>query len=176
MNLKKTVLYIIVSLFLVNSGCGRQVTQSEEQPILLRDREEAEMISRYLNGGHFDIPDMKRVFYDIYMIRMLYSEEIPCLDWSRFIPPGELPVRNPKFSRQLDRCMIYPREIEDGISYLFEDEWTDESGDRITIYHYFGSVSEDVEYIGSYEKSGYRFPEWWTEADRNISLYDSRRK
>jgi len=171
------IISLFIIAFLAICGCAQPYRDTEEKrPIIYDDLDEAEMIARYLNHGYLDHLQMKSIFYDLHLIRVLYSGEIPCLNWSRFIPPEEIPVKDPEFSRQIDRCMIYPREIEGGMSYLFEEEWINDSNDRITVYYYFECRSGLVEFIGYYDETArHRFPEWWSEADKNLRLFNSRK-
>ncbi|MBD3179629.1 MAG: hypothetical protein GF417_08445 [Candidatus Latescibacteria bacterium] len=171
----KILIKIIIIALALSGGCGQPYQEKDERPIVLEDRDEAALITTYLNHGYLDYEIMKGVFFDLYLIRVLFAEDIPCLNWSRFIPPEQLPATDPKYSRQIDRCMIYPRQIEEGTSYLFEDEWVNEKNERITIYYYFECHSGGVEFIGDYDTRRHRFPEWWTEADSNLRLYESKR-
>jgi len=175
MNRFRILAPLLLFFFLSGYGCSPTPQKSAEKPIVLQDRDEAGMICRYLNEGEEDPSLMKSIFYDLHLIRVLYSDQIPCLNWSRFIPPDELPVRKPEFSRQLDRCMIYPRRIDGGISYLFEDQWNNKEGQTNILYYYFECSDGEVELVGSYDTYYRRWPQWWTEADNNLRLYQSRR-
>jgi hypothetical protein len=151
-------------------GCTSEYAEPE-RPQVFEDRDEAEQIMRYLNNGELDYLIMKQVFYDLYLIRALYGEKLPFL-WCKFKPPGSIPKREPMIHRRINKIMMYPRKIRDGISYLYLRRWNEVAGAPIYInYHYFECKFDDVKYLGIYDPQIPVTPDWWIEAEKNLELY-----
>jgi hypothetical protein len=170
----RSLLPSICLAILLIQGCTKEYAEPET-PQVLEDRAEAKLIMRYLNNGVLNFMLMKQIFYDLQLIRALYGDEISFLYWCTFIPKEELRQQKALYINiRIDGCMMYPRKIRDGISYLFMRQWNEKAGGYLyKYYQYFECKFDDVKYYGIYDPQIPVEPDWWSEAEKNLELYDS---
>jgi hypothetical protein len=167
-----SITLILSAIFLVQACAPKYSHEKPERNPIFDDRDESKAIMRYLNNDVLNYFIMKQVFYDLALIRSVYGEKYPVLLWARFIPPGEYPIRATKELRRTNECVIYPKKIRDGVSYLFVHRWNEKHSDPIiTLYYYFECKFDNVDFFGIHDADVPLAPEWWSDAEKNLELY-----